>query len=286
MATYYLNADTGDNANAGTSALPWETMTYAHTTATDGDTIICQDSTAEYAFSTIIFTKSLSIEGVSTTGVVFAAGSTETQNRWYCNQTPALSLSVKNITFTTMKTQNGGFYKNIIDSSNLTVDNCIFKNIKFAGSGIVGSEIVNGLNDNNVTVTNCSFYGFIKTSTSNVVICDGHLSGDTGTYTFTNNTIVDNETTVTSSEDAFFNAYAGQYADWIIKNNIFYKAVEGELVSFSHASTTFENNCSYNFTRVPDGDNNITSDPLLVDIDASNFELQLDSPCIGTGVIL
>ena len=56
---YYLNADTGDDSTGdGSSSTPWLTISKAHTEASSGDTIICQDSTAEYAFSTIIFTKS------------------------------------------------------------------------------------------------------------------------------------------------------------------------------------------------------------------------------------
>ena len=46
MATYYINADTGDDTTGdGSSALPWATLSKGITGSASGDTIFAQNST-------------------------------------------------------------------------------------------------------------------------------------------------------------------------------------------------------------------------------------------------
>ena len=76
MATYYINADTGnDSTGDGSIGSPWLLLSYAHGQATTGDTIICQDSAASYTFVNQSFTKNLTIQGEQNdaSGAVFDA---------------------------------------------------------------------------------------------------------------------------------------------------------------------------------------------------------------------
>ena len=70
MATYYLNADTGNNTTGtGTSALPWLTIAKAVTSSTTGDTIYCQNSTATYSWVLQDFVSGRTVTGQSAAGV-------------------------------------------------------------------------------------------------------------------------------------------------------------------------------------------------------------------------
>ena len=73
MATYYINADTGnDTTGDGSQGNPWLTIGKAHSIAAIGDTIILQDSIARYRHPTNTdFSKYLIIEGESIGGAVF-----------------------------------------------------------------------------------------------------------------------------------------------------------------------------------------------------------------------
>lgn len=58
MATYYINADTGnDTTGAGTSVSPWATMAKAYSSSSANDTIYLQDSVNSYLFATTTGTR-------------------------------------------------------------------------------------------------------------------------------------------------------------------------------------------------------------------------------------
>ena len=286
MATYYLNADIGnDTTGAGTSGSPWKTVSKAHTSATSGDTIICQESTATYTFATQIFTKNLNIYGVNTdaSGVVFDAAAAV---RWHTNATPTIVLDIKYITFQNATKPSDGTYQNIISSHLITVSNCVFKDIihptgsgSSASGGIVGAEYKSGAQANAVLVQNCLFYNL--TGGSPTISISLH-SLDTGTHYWYNNTIYADGTYTTGN---IFCHAALSSVDMRIKNNIIYST---SSVAFnSGAGTpTFQYNSTYNLTGVPSGTGNITSDPLFVDGPNKNFNLRPASPCIDTGILL
>jgi len=88
-------------------------------------------------------------------------------------------------------------------------------------------------------------------------------------------------------------ASTGSVVDF--RNNIIY-SVETQDIEIlngfgSLASYQFRNNCYFTtgsaYTQVPTGGtNNITVDPLFVDISTDNYNLRPASPAIGTGVLL
>ena len=71
MATYYISPSGNDTTGTGTSALPWLTISKAHTSAANGDTIILKTSTTTYDFSglasgsVLSTTKTLTVQGES-----------------------------------------------------------------------------------------------------------------------------------------------------------------------------------------------------------------------------
>lgn len=287
MATLYINADTGnDTTGSGTSGSPWKTISKAHTSASSGDTIICQASTATYTFATQVFSKNLSIYGVNTdaSGVVFdAAGSAV---RWHTSATPTVSLDIKYITFQNATKPGDGTYQNIISSHLITVSNCIFKDIihpvssgSTASGGIVGAEYKSGAQTNAVLIQNCLFYGL--TGGSPTISVSLH-SSDSGTHYWYNNTIYADGSYTTGN---IFSHAGLSSVDMRIKNNIIYST---SSVAFNSAAgaPTFSYNSTYNLTGVPSGTGNITSDPLFVDGPNANFNLRPASPCIDTGVLL
>lgn len=74
-------------------------------------------------------------------------------------------------------------------------------------------------------------------------------------------------------------------ADHEIKNNIFY--VDDSLINLfnNEGSGVIDYNCWYNPSKpkTPEGEHGIAVDPKFVDPNNSDYTLQADSPCIGTG---
>lgn len=300
--TYYINADTGnDTTGTGTSASPWLTISKAHTSAADGDTIVCQDATAHYTLGSQTFTKILIITGESEDGLgaIFdgAAGSP----KWTLDNSITLQkLTFEDVTYGT--SWPGLLFDVSADNIDIAAYQCNFRNIKIGGR--------NGFQNHGLFGVGANQTGISFTFERNLLFptIDSTLAGlgaggilfnfrsvTSSEFIVRNNTISIGDFTGDAEIDEVmhFGNASGSTLDF--RNNIVY-SVESSAVSLitnntTLASVTFTNNCYHTtgtaFTNVPSGgSNNITSDPLFVDISTDNYNLQPDSPCIDTGVIL
>jgi len=285
MATYYLNADSGDNGNDGSSGSPWETVAYARTQATDGDTLILQTATAHYISGTVTFAEGLTIQGETTDPanhiVDFNAGN-------YSWELGAYTYTIKYLTFTNFNEGKSGYYPilSLTNSGTYTIENCVFRdggveagtNSNYGG-GVIGkgSAITNAT----VTVRNCLFYKIDSAHDTNYGVLIT-VMGASNSFTLTGCTFYFG--TTETYYPAKVMALTATPND--SKNNIFYNG-SGEAIEVAYSPASDGTySCHYNMTSPPAGTGNITSDPLFVDPDNDNFHLRATSPCIDAGTLI
>ena len=271
MATYYLNADTGDNANAGTSALPWETITYAHTTATDGDTIILQTATAVYS-PFAAFTKSLTFQGATTTPANHVISKGLSEYRPFDSATSDITITYEYIKFTGIEqTSAGWIYAHSAGDQTVNITNCVIDLSAVSGAGNFIYSGSGGTLYINITSTSIS-----KTNHNWSRIIFGNAAACVATFIAC--TLYIDEININ-----FFSVSNTPYAI-TISNSIFYLGVSTAFGSIGTGVLT--TSCFYNATSIPAGTDNITTDPLFVDGANGNFNLRQTSPCLDTGTIL
>lgn len=268
MATYYINADTGnDTTGDGSQGNPWLTLSKANSSSTSGDTIFCQNATNTYLFQNLTLSGK-TIEGQTLSGVVFSDQGAPVSTGWVS------PLVVKNITFDGITCSSGSSYDRAFTGS-YTVENCIFKNI-VSTDGFRGG-FFNTISDGNfiATFTGCIFYNF-----TGGLFC---RSGSSLHNIY--NCIIDYSPT---SSGQIFNGQGGG-TRYTFKNNIVYDSTTRNIgvVKYS-CDVTFEFNCVYgSYSDMPTGVNNLTNtDPLFIDPDNNNYNLSPSSPCIDAGTLV
>lgn len=291
MPTFYINADTGDDVGGdGSEGSPWETLSHAHDQATDGDTIVCQDATATYAFVDQIFSKDLTVRGEQddASGAVFDGGGAGVGWRVAHQIVTLEKLTLQNAV---VNSNTAPIFATISSGSadtEFSLTNCKLLDLgvgaltsgRFLGNDFVGTANVT------VTVVNCviewdggSFvmggngsgvHTFTVTNTA-FSFQDGANYPDF-VFNFTSN--LDGASTLTIRNTIFRNN-TGQTVEWADEENISWD------VSYSDI-----NNISTLPSAVANGDGVITSDPLFVDEANGNFNLRPDSPCISTGTLV
>lgn len=302
MATWYINADTGnDTTGSGTSGSPWLTISKAHTSATSGDTIICQDSTATYTFSSQTFSKVLTIQGEQddASGAVFDGAAVGV--KW----TLDADITIEKITFQNVSygTAWPGLVFNFsANDITVNVSLCKFANLTIGGRngfqqfGVFGADAA----QSGITF-NCERNLFLPTIKSTLASLGfgGSLfnfrSITSSAFNLFNNTISVGEFTGDAEIDNIIETPSASGSVLDMRNNIIY-SVENNAINMvlgytQLSSWTFSYNDYYTtgsaFANVPTGGTgNITSDPLFVDVATDNYNLRPTSPCIDTGVIL
>lgn len=286
MATYYLNADTGnDTTGDGSSGNPWLTVSKAHTSASNGDTVILQDSVASYSFATLVHSKSIDWQGEQLDGSGAVLDGSNASRTW--------TITGALVSFKNMIIQNVG---NGVTGAQFVINSAIvvaFQNVIFdhmnagqqyyEGSFQVGSTAVvsflgclwkdmylptgGTLNESPVfslltsapalTFTNCTIYFSGDYAAPTAFLCGA--GAPAGSVTTMRNTIAYNNT---GSTIDLHNPFASS-----------------PTVNVSYC-------CNYLMSSVPAGTGNITSDPLFVDAANNNLNLQPASPCVNTGTLL
>lgn len=299
MTTYHINADSGnDSTGNGSSGNPWQTLAHAYNNSTIGDTIQCQDSTAAYEWQTIVFSTGRTIIGNTTAPSSVVFDGLETHRYWMFNTGGDTDIS--GIRFTrSWKLTNaheGQIY--IKGSAAVSLDNCIFDNIKTGLSlarrgGLFGGQTTTGsgpLDNSSITVSNSLIKGIAYDGVSAYKALMGTQSFISWSWNLYNNVfdMSDQGTNI----DNFIYEVSSTSATLMAKNNIFYNRI-GQVIDFVNGltSTTFDNNGYYataagGWTDVPSGSGNVTSDPLFVDIENGNYNLRPSSPLIGAGVLV
>lgn len=269
MATYYINADTGnDTTGSGTSVAPWKTITKALTAATTNDTIFFQRATAVYPWSGTPTIVPITFTCTTLGDAVIDGGSV--------NFTFFMNTGNGTWNFTNMIWQNFGAnadfsYLQSINST-LNFTNNIFRT--FVSSGPFNGAAASGTTLN---FLGCLFYGFSYVS----AFFPGVIRDACANLNVTNCTYFCSAAAV----NALKFLYTNGSMNVVLKNNIFYNT---NSVGFNTGGTFTgsTNNDIFGFSSPPSMTNTITSDPLFVDAANANFNLRPTSPCIDAGVII
>ena len=285
MAVRLLNADTGTDSGTGL-VTPWQTLGYANTHMTDGDTLYLQNATANYAISYASFLyqtaniTNITVQGQSALGCKLApvAG-----NRFILAAAAGLStvLTINNCSITHNQYSNYGFIEPFTGFT-LNMNNCILNGDTTVGNCIWFSGNYGGGQNPIITVRNSLFLNHY--GSYNAIVAS-HTATGTVTVNFYNNT--------------FYHCYNftfnnGGAAPYVItcKNNIFHTFgstfdAKGNWVANGCVS---QYNDFYNMTGgltgISTGTGCITSDPLFVDLANGNYNLRPTSPCVDSGVII
>jgi hypothetical protein len=262
MATYYINADTGnDTTGDGSQFNPWLTLSKANSSSASGDTIFCQNSTNTYLFQTLTIVGK-NIIGQSTNGVIFDGGS---QNvGWSFNTT---SSQVKNITVQNI-IRTGSYNRIFNFNVDSTFTGCVFR--EFSCENIFSGGA-------NITIELSLFYDFQGTLF--------FVGANNQNFNFYNNTVIYERTNTLVTN--FVSPQSNVNAYFI--NNIFAN-YQANTIDFTRASVIINgtNNCLYGpFIDYPTHSSNlINTDPLFIDYSVRNYNLSPSSPCIDTGTLI
>ena len=275
MATVYLNAATGNDANtyaqAQNSATPWLTLGKVQTSANTGDTVNLTAGT--YTWADITFTKSFTwigaatVNGMPSTIINGAAANV----RWlFGGITSSFSrMWFKNIINTSVNT--GSFESNAINN-NTSFVSCVFSDIALTNLANYALFREYQIGTNTVTFTGCLFYNI------------GLAGAGAARFLTTNNTTVSfiNCTIYNSIINAGWTYnYIGGAGVGTFKNCIIYHDTSVVLTAYGG---TLSYSCVYPMT-LPAGTGNLAADCLFVDKANNNFNLRSTSPCIDMGTL-
>ena len=285
MATYYINADTGNDATGDGSALnPWLTILHAYNQAATGDDIYAQNAINSYTWSAIVFGKNIRFIGESAESVVFdAAGQSLIQKGIFTYQTQGTYL-LKNITFTgftTSTNQEGGIH--IYNTTTLNIENCIFtgNNINAGPAGII--HFRNSSENSIINITSCLFYNNNGNGSRSII---GNAEATAPTVNFISSTIYLGGP---AGEEMRYlgTGYGGTYINIVFKNSILSNEQAINFNILQSAGTHTETySCFYNIGDTVSGTGVITSDPLFIDAATNNYNLSSSSPCIDAGTLI
>ncbi len=295
MATWYLNADTGnDTTGTGAIGAPYLTFAKALTVYIAGDTIYFQNSVNHFTFASATIDKNCTIIGQSKEGVILDG--TGGISQWIMRNA---TIAVSEITFYdayTSSTSPYGMFSPTSNTSNTTITftECDFKDIHSGGhllGGIVGNLAIGAGTVVNVTFHRCRWFRYEMTAASSSFFAQ--RAGAVGTFniTFTECT-ADFKITVGGGYFYYQDNVAGGTVTQNIKNCIFtvrsgtmnWRSIFG-AAAFTTTYTTY-----YGMTSVHSSITSQTgisqTDPLLVDPDNENFNLRQTSTKIDAGTDL
>ena len=278
MATWYIDADNGDDGNAGTSpgaGNAFETLAAAISAGTTADTIECAVATALYSISgnQNFSSKSFTVKGSAVpsfnpatntwTAAIFSAGGAGTCG-WITFDT-SNPLIVEDLVFTDFVTSDNvslSFFHSTPAGSRFV--RCIFHNATIAGGSSVQECLLSPAFD--CLVVGCLIYDC--GNTSNVFggrQNDGELSS---ALTLVNNVIYDC-TGIFGTRNGPAQFYVNN------TNNIFYnsdgitsKNIIGSQISSTIILNTYDYNASYQMTGEGSGTGNI-------DLDSESFDAEV-----------
>lgn len=292
MATYYINADTGnDTTGNGSSSTPWLTLSKAISSSATTDTIILQSATNAYTMSGDLNLGSRTFTGVSPSATRVDAGGASRQ----FIVTPASSTpTVNNIRFTNFlySSSNKAVFYCAVPSCNLTVNDCQFDNISVYSdnnnnSGAVFLQFNNSEGSTN-NINRCLFYNIKKNAAASNITCVLSAAANGAVKPITNITgcTFYISATGTTKLAYFIGTFSLYYGVYNIKNTIIYQTD----TSVPFVSNTYTQTTSYSdiigYSSAPTGTGVISSDPLFIDAANNNFKLRPTSPCIGTGTLV
>ena len=282
MATYYINADTGnDTTGDGSASTPWLTLNHAVSEAADNDTIVAQDSTSSYTFTSFSFVnKGLTIQGESEGGAVFDGNGAKVEAQ---SNNTVFTQNFLDVEFTNCAGYN--IYEGIFTIGIANFTRCKFHNLNFQNprAGIMEALADISL-EQTVVFTSCLFYNLNNSSSGNEA---GFLLG--GNNNRTANATLNNCVIHIYSSNNIRNIIGDNNSDknLYLTNTILLNDSANEItIEPTRGESTMNYSCYYNFLEPPAGSNNINSDPLFIDPANGNYNLSATSPCIDAGTLI
>lgn len=283
MATYYIATTGNDSTGAGTSGNPWLTLSKAYTSSTSGDTISIAAGTYTFATASMSTGRTLTPSGA----VVFDAASVSDVH-WKIggDWTIGTTSTANTITFKNGNLSNTAIYcfigyTNVSGAAGTcTFNNCIFRDTYVrSNSGSYGGLIGNfAAASSTFNLNNCLIYNIYPQAggTAGKIFTRDNLTFNLKNTIISFTSLTDNFTVCKEDSSTKIN----------YTNSIVYNGTAKTVNSVSSAICTATYSCFYAITGSPTGTGVITSDPLLVSPSGANFELQVSSPCLDTGIIV
>ena len=268
-ATYYVDGNSGNDANSGSSSAPWGTLTYAVTQVASGDIIMISGTLTEVNVS---IDKALTIQGEDPSTSILQAqvnqpdgnGTNAAPNKRILAVTETGTLALNNITLQHGNITGGvGGAIVVLAGGTLNIENC---NIQYCytdgGGGAIGgwgdatinncsiafnTAVGNGgalaFYDSNVDIENTVIFNNFCGSKGGAVSIAGQST--TAVFSMNGNTIVDNKTNSDARKGIYTNGLVSCTA---LTNNLLFNAASGG-VDFGYdgsvnpvASATVTNN--------------------------------------------
>ena len=291
MATYYISPTGDDSTGDGSEGNPWFNFVYAISTSQTAidDTIIVKEGTYVQTlggddfsidnrtiisennnpsatildFDGIVLQQISSDIGGSISGITFKNNGTQDSSRSFIKTFNG--LYIRNCIFENIRNQSGPRGRGgLFTGSDTLVDSCLFIDCFNKGSDDAGLIASSG-GAFNMTLSNCTVYYNVSNVPLDEFMPNCFVRFDDGPTNVRIMTI----------------------------KNLILEVVNGSITNYNSSdpndvntvvTTTYS--CIHN-ANYTDGETGvITSDPLLVDPDNSNFNLRPNSPCIGTGTLL
>jgi hypothetical protein len=290
MATWYLSPDGNDTTGNGSYAAPYKTISKTHTIASSGDTVILKTSTSTYTLASQSFTKSLTIQGETTTPENHILDGASSKAMWDMSTTASMTLTVKYLQFQNAYAEGNGFMTFYASDCEFVMDACKILNYRLSGAISASGDYAlfySRAGSAEATRGDCCIYNTLIDAygTAGRYTCIFGTSGSSSRYTMDGCTVFSSPTKETVTN--FCQAYAGQTLTATIKNTIAFFGTLSVFFGGSGTNATIATYCDfYNLTSSPSGTGNITSDPLFVDAANGNFNLRPSSPCINTGTLV
>lgn len=282
-STYYINADSGnDSTGDGSSGSPWLTLSKAHTSASSGDTVVAQASSASYTWTAQTFSKTLTLTGESSdvSNQIFDQGATAANTSWDLGSN-GYTVTVENIRFYNSAGTVACFYVPSGSGATGTVifNNCEFKDILLP-SGTRTNLFASTSNWTNkiftLTLNRCLFDDIRGQSGVTTACIFEAYSGPLSEMNLNNCTFVFRENGTEKLDTIFDTGQGTLNMDYTIFDNQRGSSLTWGTDAFATESLTDTH--IYGITGYPTlGSGSTALDPQLVDTINGNYEISPES---------